>query len=118
MLQIGSLVVLVVLNADLLFSQQPKAESTGDSVKKEHFNGPLMLVLIALSTVTTLFLYTKAAIADPGYVQTQVFQHQETELGDEIEAKHARKPSTVLEELDGTNRQLKGGGTAPNLKWI
>jgi hypothetical protein len=67
-LQVGSLVVLVVCNADLLFEKQKRQESGDETVKTEHFNGPLMLVLTALSAVTTLFLYIKAAVADPGYV--------------------------------------------------
>ena len=62
------LALLIALNADLLFKRTQKQE-------EPQFNGPLLLVMIALSTATTFFLYYKAAWADPGFVKTQVFMH-------------------------------------------
>ena len=52
---------MMTLNADLLFSRKVS--------EGEKFNGPLMLVLIALTTVTTIFLYFRTALADPGFVK-------------------------------------------------
>ena len=89
----------MALNADLLFTHKTS--------EGEIFNGPLMLVLLALATVSTLLLYYKAAFSDPGFVKVQVFHRQETELPEEDakNCRHARKPSTVLEELDGLHHK-------------
>ena len=101
-LQTAFIVLMVVLNADLLFSIKEKSEI---EVTDHHFNGPVLIALIAVFTVITFFLYVKVAWADPGFVQTQVFTNQETEIVEETthnnkRSRHARKPSTVLEELE------------------
>jgi hypothetical protein len=53
---------MIGLNADLLLKRNTDP-------KEPYFNGPLLLVLIALATVTTFFLYFKSACSDPGFVR-------------------------------------------------
>ena len=73
--------LLVTLNADLLFGV--KFEEADEVTAESSMNGSVLLVLLVLAAVSTIVFYLLAGCSDPGFVRTQVFTAQETELADE-----------------------------------
>lgn len=55
------------------------------------------------TVVLTYATYFKAALTDPGTIRTQIYLNQNTEESANTvkkDKRHARKPSTVLKELE------------------
>ena len=63
----------------------------------------VFVVWVLLTGVVTYIMYFKASFTDPGVIQAQIYLNQNTEESANYVAKskkHARKPSTMLQELE------------------
>lgn len=88
-MQTSFLLVLIYCNAEFLFSIEPL-----------NLCFSLWFFLTILATYVTYF---KAAMTDPGTIRTQIYLNQNTEESANTvkkDKKHARKPTTVMKELE------------------
>ncbi len=89
MLQTSVSVTLIALNSDML---------TSLNVSEIAF-----IVWLLVTGLATYIMYFKASFTDPGTIKTQIYLNQNTEESANHIAKskkHARKPSTMLQELE------------------
>ena len=81
------MVLLAYLNKDMFTSTDPLSI--------------IFAVWFLASVVLTYGMYAKAAMTDPGTIRTQIYLNQNTEESANIvdrRKRHARKPTTVLQE--------------------
>ena len=88
-MQTAVAVALLALNSDMLTNM-----AAGEVV---------FIVWVLLTGFATYIMYLKASFTDPGVIRAQIYLNQNTEESANYVArskKHARKPSTMLQELE------------------